>query len=105
MSRYRLNDGTVVDTDLAVKHWKEATYSIPSMGLPLSKATRNWWSHQTLYLSRKGRFYIEQTSDIETIPEGTVIAFINNRQAVGWLIANDHEVPAELQSIANDIVE
>ena len=47
MSKYRMDDGSVIDTDKATAHWNEATEFDGCSRI--SKATGSQWNHQTLY--------------------------------------------------------
>lgn len=51
--KYRMDDGTVVDTDRASDSWAEASYWDGNNHI--SKATGSQWTHQQLYRSRKWR--------------------------------------------------
>jgi hypothetical protein len=92
MSKYRLEDGKVLNTDKASAEWEEA---IDWNGQNfVSRPTRSQWEHETLYRSSKGRYYIERTSQR---PESRPYAvLVTNEQATAWLLANDHELPQEL---------
>ena len=60
MSKYRMEDGKVLDTDKASAEWEEA---IDWNGRNfVSRPTGSQWEHETLYRSSKGRYYIERTS-------------------------------------------
>ena len=101
MARYRMDDGTVIDTANATQSWDEATrwdghnhISIP---------TGSQWNHETLYRSRKGRYYIQHQSQWQgSTPSAE---WVSNRSAASWLLTNDHELPADLAEMANEISE
>jgi hypothetical protein len=59
--RYKMDNGSVVDTDLAKKFWAEDTTWDGHNHIGVM--THSQWDHQTLYQSRKGRFYVEHTSN------------------------------------------
>lgn len=101
MSRYQMDDGTVVDTDNAKQSWNEATYWDGRNHI--SRATGSQWNHEALHKSRKGRYYLERYSQVQ----GTRASaeWISKRAAAAWLIANGHEVPADLASEAEDVSE
>ena len=101
MSRYRMDDGTVVDTENATKTWEEATFWDGRNHI--SKATGTQWDHETLYRSRKGRFYLERTSQYQGSRDSA--EWISIRSAVTWLLSNDHAVPDDLQAEAGDVLE
>jgi hypothetical protein len=101
MTVYRMSDGTVVRTENASQSWEEATFW--NGNNHISKATGDQWTHQTLYRSRKGRYYIEHTSQWQ----GSVARaeWVSNEEAARWLLVNEHELPEELQALAEQITE
>lgn len=101
MSRYRMDDGTVVDTANAKKSWEENTRW--NGNNHISVATGSQWHHETLYRSRKGRYYIERTSQYQGSSPGA--EWISKRAAAAWLAANDHEIPEDLAAEAEDVIE
>ena len=101
MARYRMSDGTVVDTENASQHWDEATRW--NGNNHISVATGSQWEHQTLYRSRRGRYYIEHTSQWQgSTPSAE---WVSNEEAARWLLANEHDVPAELSEVAEQVSE
>lgn len=101
MSRYRMSDGTVVDTANATQTWEEDTFFDGHNRI--SKATGSQWEHQTLYRSRRGRYYIERTSQWQGSRDSA--EWVSNEEAARWLLANEHKVPAELQAAAEQVSE
>ncbi len=101
MSRYRMTDGTVVDTANASESWEEDTRWDGNNHI--SVATGSQWNHQTLYRSRRGRFYIVHTSQWQgSLPSAE---WVSEREAVRWLLANNEEVPAELAALVAEVLE
>ena len=101
MTKYRMPDNTILDTDRATKHWTEDTRWNGNNHISL--ATGSQWEHETLYRSRKGRFYVEHTSQWQgSTPH---VNWVDNQTAVSWLLANGHEVPEELAALAEEITE
>ena len=101
MSRYKMDDGTVIDTANASRHWKEETRWDGNNHI--SVATGSQWNHEDLYRSRRGRYYIERTSQWQgSTPSAE---WVGNRTAAAWLLANEHEIPEELREVADDISE
>jgi hypothetical protein len=96
-----MDDGTVVDTDNAKQSWDEATHWDGSNHI--SVATGSQWEHQTLYRSRKGRYYIERTSQWQGSLPGA--EWISKRAAAAWLSANEHEIPDDLKAEAEEVTE
>lgn len=101
MSAYKMEDGTVVDTANAKQHWEEATYH-DGRNL-ISKATGDQWLHQDLYRSRKGRYYLVHSSQWQGSKDHA--EWISKRTAAAWLLANEHEVPADLTEEAAEVSE
>lgn len=101
MSTYRMDDGTIVDTDRATQHWKEDTRWDGSNHI--SVATGSQWDHETLWRSRKGRYYVERDSQWQGRTSSA--EWISHRSAAGWLLANDHEIPEELAAAAEEVSE
>ena len=101
MTRYRMEDNTVVDTANATLQWSEDTNLDGSNHI--SVATGSQWAHETLYRSRKGRYYIEHTSQ----RHGAMgyAEWISKRAAAAWLLANDNEVTPELAQAAEEVSE
>ena len=99
--RYRMDDDTVVDTDKATQTWEEATFWDGRNHI--SKATSDQWTHQTLYRSRKGRYYLVHTSQWQGSRD--YAEWIGNHVAAAWLTVNDHAIPEELAAVAEDVTE
>lgn len=101
MARYRMEDGTVVDTDNATinyeeaKHWDGRNF--------ISAATGQQWNHQILHRSRKGRYYIEHWSQMQG--SRSHAEWVSHQEAVRWLTLNEHEIPKELQSLVEEVTE
>jgi hypothetical protein len=101
MSTYEMDDGTIVKTENATASWKEdknwdgRNY--------ISVATGSQWDHEMLYRSKKGRYYIESTSQWQGRTD--TVRWVSNRQAAIWLIANDHELPEELEPLRDEVEE
>lgn len=106
MTRYEMSDGSIVDTDNASDHWNEATRWDGNNHI--SVATGSQWGHERLYRSRRGRFYINRTSQWQGSVESC--EWLSNETAARWLIANEHnetddDFPAELKDIVTDLIE
>ncbi|MBO9346206.1 MAG: hypothetical protein J7601_10840 [Chloroflexi bacterium] len=87
-----LESYVVVDTSRATRVWEPAR----------DWDGRNWiyrstgseWEWETLYRSRRGRYYIVERSAWQgTRPTAR---FVSPQQAAAWLILNDYELPEEL---------
>jgi len=101
MARFKMEDGTVVDTDKATQAWNE--YRTHDGRNFISKATGSQWDHQKLHRSRKGRFYLVHSSDYQGSMDSA--EWISQRAAVAWLVANEREVPEDLKQVEADVVE
>ena len=101
MSKYKTEDGTILNTDKAKRHWDEATDW--NGNNHISRATGSQWEHQTLYISAKGRYYLEYESQWQgSLPSAE---FISNEDAARWLLNNEHELPEDLKSLADEVSE
>jgi hypothetical protein len=101
MSTYRMSDGTVVKTENATQIWEEAKDSNGSN--LISRATGSQWLHQTLYRSRKGRYYIEHFSQYQgSLPSAE---WVSNEEAARWLIHNDEKLPEDLAALEEQVTE
>lgn len=101
MTRYKMEDGTVVDTDNASESWQEKTRWDGRNHI--SVATGSQWHHETLYRSRKGRYYIEHTSNYQG--DSPHVDWIGKRAAAAWILANDGDLPDDLASEAEEVSE
>ena len=101
MARYRMDGGTVVDTDNSTQHWNEATRW--NGNNHISVATGSQWDHETLYRSRKGRYYVEHSSQWQGSLDSA--EWVSNAEAARWLLANEHEIPDELATHAEAVSE
>jgi hypothetical protein len=101
MTKYRMKDGTVLNTEKARKRWDEETEFDGHN--QISKATGSQWEHETLYESNKGRYYIESDSDWQ----GSVssASLISEEEAVKWLLVNERRVPEKLKHLVEEIEE
>lgn len=60
-------------------------------------------NHETLYRSRKGRYYVEHDSQWQgSTPSAE---WVSNHEATRWLLANDHELPKELAALEDEVSE
>lgn len=101
MARYRMEEGTLVDTKNATQSWEEETDW--NGNNHISRATGSQWNHERLYRSRKGRYYIEHTSQWQgSLPH---VEWVSPEEAARWLLLMEHELPADLQKIAEKVSE
>lgn len=101
MSVYRMEDGTVVNTEKSKQHWDEAKDWNGSNHI--SRVTGTQWNHEILYESRKGRFYVEHWSQWQG--SQSHVEWVSEQEAVRWLLLNDEEVPERLAHLVESITE
>lgn len=100
MAKYMI-DGTVVDTDKASESWDEDTRW--NGNNHISVATGSQWNHETLYRSRKGRYYVVHDSQWQgSTPSAE---FISDTEAAAWILANGGELPADLIAAGEEVSE
>ena len=101
MSRYRMEDGTVVDTENSTSRWGEERDHDGSNFI--SRATGSQWEHQTLFRSRRGRYYVVHVSDWQgSHPHAE---WVSPEEATRWLVLNEHEVPDDLKKHVGTVTE
>jgi hypothetical protein len=96
-----MDDGTVLDTKNATNHWNEARWFDGHNHI--STPTGSQWDHETLYRSRKGRYYILHSSQWQG--KSDYCTWIDHRPAAGWLLANDHDLPEDLAALEEEVME
>jgi hypothetical protein len=104
MSRYTIteDDGDViVDTDRAQDSWADGTRWNGQNHVSL--ATGSEFITETLYLSAKGRWYIEVKSRWQGSTDNA--RFIEPREAALWLLRSDHELPEQLAHFEGQVTE
>jgi hypothetical protein len=101
MSRYAMQDGTVVDTDNATVHWHECNDWDGNNHI--GRSSRSQWHDQTLYRSRKGRYYVEYTSREQGVMNR--VEWISPERAAAWLLLNEEELPEDLARLVDQVSE
>jgi len=101
MSKYQMDDGCVVNTAKATQSWDEATEWDGRNHI--SVATGSQWNHETLYRSRKGRYYVVHSSQWQGSRDHA--EWVSNHEATRWLLANGRELYADLESLLDEIEE
>lgn len=99
--KYRMEDGTVVDTDRASASWREALEWDGRN--QISKATGRQWDHQRLYRSRNGRYYIESWSEWQGSRDHA--EWVSPEEAARWLLINGRELPHDLLKVVEEVTE
>jgi len=98
---YRMENGNVVNTEKSVQCWEEESYWDGSNHI--SKATGSQWDHETLYRSRKGRFYVVHESQWQGSHDHC--EWVDEREAVRWILVNGGEVPGSLSHLIGEVEE
>ena len=101
MATYRMDDGTVVKTENATQTSEEETFFNGSNRI--SVATGTQWNHEALYRSRKGRYYLEHTSQYQGSMSRA--EWVSNHAAAQWLLANGHALPEDLAPLETEVSE
>jgi len=101
MSIYRLEDGTILNTEKAKQQWAEARDWDGRNHI--GRVSGGQWSYQTLYKSRKGRFYVEFHSAWQESKD--TAEWVSEQEAVRWLLLNQSEIPEELKHLVEEVEE
>jgi hypothetical protein len=96
-----MEDGTIVNTDKARQSWEEDTRWDGRNHISL--VTGSQFEHETLYLSAKGRYYVEHRSQWQgSTPSAR---WLEPAEAAAWLLLNNHDLPEDLQEAAEGVEE
>lgn len=101
MAKHRMEDGTVVDTDRARLTFSNATDWDGRNHI--NRSTRDQWTGQTLYCSRKGRYYILHWSQWQGSRDHA--EWVSPQEAARWLAFNECDLPADLEALAEEVCE
>ena len=101
MKRYKMEDGSIIDTEKAQQKWEGVRYH-DGCNL-ISRNTGSQWHDPDLFLSRKGRYYLLNTSCVQG--QGDHAEFITDEEAASWLLINDHELPESLKQYEEQVIE
>ncbi|MBL9115497.1 MAG: hypothetical protein JNJ83_10875 [Verrucomicrobiaceae bacterium] len=94
--KYRLDNGSLVNTEKAVARYSEATDWDGSNWI--SRNTGSQWEHEKLYKSKVAGWYLEAWSQWQgSTPSARSLS---EREAAEWLLLNDRDLPAELAQYA-----
>lgn len=95
--RLKITHGMLVETlntSQALVRYSELRVRRADQSERVSVNTWSWSSHETLYQAPSKRWYIITWSDYQgTTPEAR---WVTRREAAGWLVHNEHELPKEL---------
>jgi hypothetical protein len=102
MARFRIDD-MVVDTANATASYECTPSHRWNGNNHICGHTGSQWEHQTLYRSRRGRYYIVFSSAWQ----GTLdrAEWVSKETAARWLSLNEADIPAELQEAADEVTE
>ena len=59
----------------------------------ISRATGSQWEHERLFITRKGVYVLNRSSDYQG--SGESWTRISAKEGVEWLIRNEHEIPQD----------
>ena len=101
MSRFKMLDGTVIDTDNATQSWEESTEWDGNNHR--SVHTGDKFAHEQLYRSRRGRYYKVCSSQWQ----GSVdhAEWLSPEQTAQWILLNGDELPEELVELEEEVSE
>ena len=101
MSKYQMQDGTVINTDRSSESWSENSDWNGSNNV--SCATKSQFEHETLYRSRKGRYYKVCWSQWQgNLPYAE---WLDERAACRWLLVNNKDIPEDLKELVDEVEE
>jgi len=98
MARYVAQDGRIMDTEIAVASWKEATEGDGDKEMSVRRRARGY---ETLYRSTKGHYYIESRG-AEFKDHATIAT---PKEAATWLLLNNKKLPDDLAHFEDKLVE
>ena len=99
--RFKMDDGTVLDTANATRTWEEERDSNGSNRI--GRLSGSQWTWQELHRSRKGRYYTTQTSQWQgSTPHAE---WVSPQEAARWLMMNDDSLPEELEKYEEALTE
>ena len=98
--RHRIGN-TIVDTDRAARSWPERR-DFRGHNF-IGRSSRDQWTYETLYLSRRGRYYVVR--EIHREGASPDVRFVAEEEAARWLLANEYPIPAGLKEAAEKVSE
>lgn len=101
MAKFKMDDGTVLNTDKATQEWTEDTRWNGNNHISVN--TGSQWEHQTLFKSAKGRYYLVHSSAYQGSLSHAEL--ISNEEAAGWLLTNREDLPEDLKQYQESIEE
>lgn len=101
MSRYKMWDGTLVDTSRATQEYEESRHFDGHN--QIGDWSGSQWTHATLYRSRRGRYYLVTTSQWQGSEPRC--EWVSPEEAARFLLRCVIEVPEELAAAAEAVSE
>jgi hypothetical protein len=101
MSKYSMQDGAIINTESAQESWPEKMYHDGKNCI--SVHTGSQWTHETLYRSRKGRYYIVCGSQWQGSKNHA--EWLSPEAACRWLLLNGDDLPADLAALESEVSE
>ena len=101
MPRYKMEDGTVVDTKNASANWEEKSDSDGRNRI--GRSSRSQWHDQALHRSRRGRYYLETASRVQG--QRDRCEWVSPQAAAAWLLVNSYDIPDGLSGAAEEMSE
>lgn len=99
MARYRIGDLVVDTVDATASYDCKASHRWDGNN-HVCGHTGSRWEHQTLYRSRRGRYYV-----VCTAPWRDHTEWLSPEAVARWLLLNGDEIPAELAAAADSVTE
>jgi len=103
--KYQMENQMIINTDKAGRSWNEITQWNGKNHI--SQATGSQWEHETLYQSRRGRYYVIQTSQWQGVTDHAF--WLDSRDALAWLLRNGYDtaddIPAGLIELIDEVEE
>ena len=101
MARYRMEDGTVVDTQNANHTWEAVSEFDGHNSVDIH--TGSQWVDQLLHRSRRGRYYTETKSRMQGSTDRA--EWVSLEEAARWLLLAEAEIPGDLAEAAETVSE
>ena len=101
MARHAMEDGRIVDTELAKSHWKEKEEWDGTNHVSVITGTQG--EHEELFQSSKDNFYLVRRSVWKGNRE--IANFVTEEAAAKWLLTCGHELPSCLSAYALQVME
>ena len=91
----------ILNTEKAVKSWNEDTRW--NGNNHISVQTGSQWTHETLYKSSKGKYFIVHDSQYQG--DLSYATILTDEEAATWLLSNGDELPEDLIHLEAELEE